>query len=91
MIMRMTSKIITQKKKKRMNDDDNNNNLKYLFQGGPKPKELPQLMPTVEFKTTPTGAKYKKIDYEIVDSTKTVREQDSTSSQYSSIEKVYLI
>ncbi|VDO73106.1 unnamed protein product [Onchocerca flexuosa] len=53
------------------------------FQGGPKPKELPQLLPTAELKTTPSGGTYRKIDYEVIDDSKLPRSepQDSSSSQ----------
>ncbi|CAG9539991.1 unnamed protein product [Cercopithifilaria johnstoni] len=58
---------------------------KWSPKGGPKPKELPQLLPTVEFKTTPAGGKYKKIDYEVIDDNKLPKseQQDSSSLQYS--------
>uniref|UniRef100_A0A915Q672 Uncharacterized protein n=1 Tax=Setaria digitata TaxID=48799 RepID=A0A915Q672_9BILA len=57
---------------------------KWTPKGGPKPKELQQLLPTVEFKTTPLGGKYKKIDYEVVDA-EVIKSgpEDSTSMQHS--------
>ncbi|MCP9258612.1 hypothetical protein DINM_001631 [Dirofilaria immitis] len=59
------------------------NGNKWSPKGGPKPKELPQLMPTAEFKTTPTGAIYRKIDYEVIDDRKFGSEpQDSSSLQH---------
>ncbi|VBB27636.1 unnamed protein product [Acanthocheilonema viteae] len=58
---------------------------KWSPKGGPKPKELSQLLPTVEFKTTPAGGKYKKIDYEVIDDSKLSRNEpkDGSFSQYS--------
>ncbi|VDN02471.1 unnamed protein product [Thelazia callipaeda] len=53
--------------------------------GGPKAQELPQLLPTVEFKTTPSGGKYRKINYEVVDAEKLPRsdiQEVSPTSQY---------
>ncbi|VDN91752.1 unnamed protein product [Brugia pahangi] len=61
------------------------NGNKWSPKGGPKPKELPQLLPSVEFMTTPSGGKYKKIDYEVVDDSKLPRNelQDDSTTKYS--------
>ncbi|VDK74863.1 unnamed protein product [Litomosoides sigmodontis] len=58
---------------------------KWTPKGGPKPKDLPQLLPTVEFKTTSSGGKYKKIDYEVIDGNNRVSRSEtrgSSSSQH---------
>lgn len=51
------------------------------FQGGPKPKELPQLLPAGEYMTTPSGGKYKKIEYEVVDDSKLPKNDPKDSSE----------
>ncbi|VIO90172.1 Uncharacterized protein BM_BM12386 [Brugia malayi] len=61
------------------------NGNKWSPKGGPKPKELPQLLPSVEFMTTPSGGKYKKIDYEVIEDSKLPRNelQDDSTTKYS--------
>lgn len=46
-------------------------------------------MPGVQIKTTPSGGKYKKIDYEVVDSTPSTDQEDYASTQwkYSKVRK----
>lgn len=56
------------------------------FKGGPKAKELPQFPSNVEFRTTPAGSKYKKVEYELIDS-KISTESDGERSR--GVEKVY--
>ncbi|VDN26966.1 unnamed protein product [Gongylonema pulchrum] len=56
-----------------------------VLQGGPKPKELPQVLPTVEFKTTPSGGKYKKIDYEVIDASKSMSSDEREEESYRSV------
>ncbi|VDM45005.1 unnamed protein product [Toxocara canis] len=63
----------------------------YSPPGGPKADDLPQMQSGVEMRTTPTGAKYKKIEYEIIDASKMPKEtvEEEYTTQWTFDKHVY--